>query len=440
MTSLLDQAGQTNASLWSMAADMLDPPMPEGRQRWRDTARPEQLAPLGDWYLWFIKAGRGWGKTRTGAEWLLEQMRRFPGSRWAMVAPTYDDGRDVMVEGESGLQACALPGEVAAWNRSLGHFIMKNGSRADLFSAEKPESVRGPNLRGVWGDEPGTWRYGQKLWDTLEFAIRKGDVQALLTGTPRPTKFVKFLISQADFVTDGSTYDNMANLSDKFRTRVIARHEGTRLGRQELGGEVLEDTPGALWTLAQIEALRKLPPMHKVWRAGKEWMEIDMRRIVVAVDPAVTSEEDSDETGIIVGGIGRDQHGYTLADYSLQASPEKWARRAIDAYYDFKADAIVAEVNNGGDLVETVIRSIDKNVRYKKVNASRGKRVRAEPVASLYEQKRWHHIEPFPELEDQMTTWVQGDPDSPDRMDANVWLATELFQLDKDGPVMLGAA
>jgi phage terminase large subunit-like protein len=232
----------------------------------------------------------------------------------------------------------------------------------------------------------------------------------------------------------------MANLSDKFKTRVIKRHEGTRLGRQELNAEILEDTPGALWTLSQIEDLRRMPPVHRVWRHDKQWEEIDMKRIVVSVDPAVTAEEDSDETGIIVSGLGRDDHGYTLADYSLQASPERWARRAIDAYYDFKADLVVAETNNGGDLVETVIRSIDKNVSYKKVNASRGKRVRAEPVASLYEQRRWHHIEPFPELEDQMTTWVQGDPDSPDRMDALVWGATELFHIDKDGPAFMGAA
>lgn len=428
------------ATLWESVADLLDPPMPEGRQRWRDIARPEQLAPLGDWYLWFIKAGRGWGKTRTGAEWLLEQMRRYPGSRWAMVAPTFDDGRDLMVEGESGLEACALPGEVKTWNRSLGQFFMKNGSRADLFTAEKPEAARGPNLSGVWGDEPATWRYGQKLWDILEFGVRKGDVKIVLTGTPKPSKFVRFLMSVADIVTEGTTYDNLSNLSDKFKTRVIKRHEGTRLGRQELNAEILEDTPGALWTLSQIEELRKMPPVHRVWRHDKQWEEIDMKRIVVSVDPAVTAEADSDETGIIVSGLGRDDHGYTLADYSLQASPEKWARRAIDAYYDFKADLVVAEVNNGGDLVETVIRSIDKNVSYKKVNASRGKRVRAEPVASLYEQRRWHHIEPFPELEDQMTTWVQGDPDSPDRMDALVWGATELFHIDKEGATFLGAA
>lgn len=427
-------------TVYSAAADLLDPPLPEGYKRWRDIARPEQLAPPGDWFLWMIKAGRGWGKTRTGAEWLLEQMLAYPGSRWGMIAPKFDDGRDIMVEGDSGIFNITPPSVLQTWNRSLGHFILKNGSRADLFSAEKPESVRGPNLRGVWGDEPATWRYGKKLWENLEFAIRIGDIRVCITGTPKPTPFVKYLLGLADVLTVGTTYDNLGNLSEKFRTKVVARYEGTRLGRQELNAELLEDVEGALWTSAGIEMQRRRAPTTMVKRDGKSWEEIDLARVVVAVDPSVTESEESDECGIVVCGRGRDGQGYVLDDRSRRASPKGWAAAAVAAYYDFGADRIVAETNNGGDLVETVLRAVDENVSYKKVTASRGKRVRAEPVAALYEKELIHHTDVFPELEDQMTTWVPDSGlESPDRMDALVWGFTELF-IEGDRPQFLGAA
>lgn len=263
-------------------------------------------------------------------------------------------------------------------------------------------------------DEPASWRY-PAAFDMLMFGLRLGsDPRAVVTGTPKPVKLIRDLYAaKTTVVSGGSTFDNAANLAPTFLHTVTAKYEGTRLGRQELHAEILTDTPGALWKRDQIEALRvsQLPPLV---------------RIVVGIDPAVTSDEGSDETGVIVAGLGVDGHGYVLADYSMRASPDRWAREAVNAYYRHSADRVIAEVNNGGDLVEFTLRTVDANVSYKAVHASRGKLTRAEPVAALYEQGRIHHHATFPDLEDQLTTWTQGEK-SPDRMDALVWCFTELM-------------
>jgi phage terminase large subunit-like protein len=385
---------------------------------WPFWARPDQLAPPGTWSTWLILAGRGWGKTRTGAEWLKTRMLERPGSRWAIVAPTYADARDTCVEGESGLLSILPPGTLAKWNRSLGELAFSNGAQAKLFSADEPERLRGPQHHGSWCDELAAWRYPD-AWDQLLFGLRLGErPQTVVTTTPKPTALVRALAKDpTTVVTRGNTFDNARNLSPAALAKLRERYEGTRLGRQELYAEILEDVEGALWSSGQIEALRvrEHPPLQ---------------RIVVAIDPAVTHKPDSDETGIIVAGVarvGRDLHGYVLDDLSDRMSANAWARKAVGAYRTQKADRIVAEVNNGGDLVEVNVRLVDSMVAYSAVHAARGKRTRAEPVAALYEQGRVHHVGGFPKLEDQMTTWDPSMSESPDRLDALVWALSELM-------------
>lgn len=428
-------------SIFTSAADLLDPPTPEGALGWycniegcsgkphggmaHPHARAKQCPPSGYWYLWFIRAGRGFGKTRTGGEWLVSRMRVRPNTFWGLVAPTFDDGRDTMVEGESGLEFVLDRHKIRyKWNRSLGQLILFNGARLDLFSSETPEALRGPNLSGAWGDEPATWKNPIETWDNLTLMTRVGKPQIVLTGTPRPSKFVKHLLSIADHVTVGNSYENESNLSAEWFDKVVRSKEGTRLGRQEIHAEVLQDTEGALWTLEQIDSGRLLVPGY-------------FDRVVVAVDPSASDNSDRDECGIVVGGRKGPQ-AWVYADWSSAGSPEEWGRRAIDAYYEFEADAMVAEGNKGGDIVKALIHTLDRHVHVKMVHATRGKRTRAEPVAALYgdpanpstwEKARAHHAHgvDLSILEDQMTSWVQGDRDSPDRMDASVWLMTELL-------------
>ena len=630
-------------------------------------ARPDQLAPPGDWLVWLIQAGRGWGKTRVGAEWIKARALEQPGTRWAVVAPTFGDARDTCVEGESGLLAVLPDDRVANWNRSMGELFLANGSRIKCFSADEPERLRGPQHHGAWcvaaevpvvtargdvpiadvrpGDfvltrrgwrpvlaarrtkrdaavvtvtteagrtlrctpdhpvladgawcdaetlSPGTtlsacslmdrpptgtgtasagtsttvpagtaaplaspsprpsgltstapsqtattcttstetrptttrptsassndaaiaiatpprtapsrpappsapqrcgrpgsrnsasastaahptnpdrptartagrtaalehdavvsvrpsgwadvydltvadahefyaggvlvhncdelaaWRYPD-AWDQLQFGLRLGDMpRTVVTTTPKPTRLVKALAERTDVhVTRGATFDNAANLSAAALAELRARYEGTRMGRQELYGELLDDVEGALWTHAMIDDHRRPMP--------------ELVRVVTAIDPAVTSGEDSDETGIIVAGIGTDGDGYVVADRSGKFTPDAWARRAVAAHDEHQGDRVVAEVNNGGDLVELTLRAVDPTVPYRKVTASRGKRLRAEPVAALYEQGRIHHVGVLTALEEQMLTWTPESGDSPDRLDALVWALTDLM-------------
>lgn len=360
-------------------------------------------------------AGRGFGKTRLAAEWLAWQAVKQDATRWAVIAPTYGDVRDTCVEGESGLLAILNRYRMLRqWNRSLGELTLKNGSRIKLFSADEPERLRGPQHHGAWCDELAAWRYPE-TWDQLQFGLRLGtDPRVVVTTTPKPTKLIRELTNRADVhVTRGSTFDNAANLAPSALTQLLARYEGTRLGRQELYGEILNDVEGALWSLDLIDSHRKEAPQ--------------LARVVIGVDPAVTSGEGSDETGIIAAGRDTEGHGYVLGDYSVKASPLEWAQRALDAYDTHKADAIVVEVNNGGDMIPTLIKQIRPGTPVKTVRASRGKHTRAEPIAAMYEQGRIHHTQPFTTLEDQLCSWTVDDPKSPDRLDALVWAFTELM-------------
>lgn len=389
------------------------------RQRassWRNIARPNQIAPEGEWRIWLIKAGRGFGKTRSGGEWVLDRVRQ--GSRRiALVGPTAADVRDIMVEGESGILAIAPGHEKPIYEPSKRRLTWPNGAMATCYSAEEPDRLRGPQHSDAWADEIAAWKYLQDTWDMLLFGLRLGkDPRLCVTTTPRPLKILKE-IEQNPFtvVSRGTSYENKGNLAPAFFSQIIAKYEGTRLGRQEIYGETLEDNPGALWTLDRIDELR----LHDA---------PDMQRVVVAIDPSVTSNEDSDETGIVVAGRAVNGQFYVLGDYSLLASPDGWAREAVRAYDSHSADKVVAETNNGGDLVESVLRTANPDIPYKKITASRGKAVRAEPVAALYEQGRVHHVGIFSKLEDQMCEWVPGEVgQSPDRMDALVWGITELM-------------
>ncbi len=343
------------------------------------------------------------------------------GVRVAVVAATAADARDVCVEGESGLLACIPHAYIEGWNRSLGELILVNGSRFKLFSAEEPSRLRGPQHHRAWCDEVAAWQYPE-TWDQLMFGLRLGDdPRVIATTTPRPTALIRGLIARmgADVkITQGRTLDNSANLAKAALDNLLLRYAGTRLGRQELDAELLEDTPGALWRRADIDSTR-IPEAPA------------MLRIVVAIDPAVSTSEGSDETGIVACGKGQDGRWYVLADRSGRYSPDAWAREAVALYRNLNADRIVAEVNNGGDMVENTLRNTDNSVPYKAVHATKGKAVRAEPVAALYEQKRVSHVGSFPILEDQMCLFTT-DYDrakmkySPDRLDAMVWAMTDL--------------
>jgi predicted phage terminase large subunit-like protein len=384
---------------------------------WRSIARPDQLAPPGDWRVWLILAGRGWGKTRTGAEWVIEQVRDKGRKRIALVGATAADTRDVMIEGESGILSCAPDDFRPTFEPSKRRLTFPNGAICTSYSADEPNRLRGPQHDGAWCDEPAAWKYAE-TWDMLMFGLRLGDnPQALATTTPRPIRLIRELIEDSTTaITRGSTYDNRANLAPQFLDQIIKKYEGTRLGRQELAGELLDDVPGALWSRAMIDGLRR--------DAAPE-----LQRVVVAIDPAVTSGEDSDETGIVVAGRGVDGRGYVLADRTCRMTAKGWANRAVQAYEEFEADMIVAEVNNGGDLVREVIQAVNKHVPYKAVHASRGKRVRAEPISALYEKGEVFHVgKGFPDLEDQMCQFTpDGYDGSPDRVDALVWALTEIM-------------
>ena len=382
---------------------------------WPFWARDAQLPPPGDWLTWLVMAGRGFGKTRTGGEWARDAIESGKYGRMAFVAPTAGDVRDVMVEGESGLLAICPPWNMPKYEPSKRRLTWPNGAIATLYSAEEPDRLRGPQHDGAWADELAAWRY-PAAWDMLMFGLRLGsDPRVCVTTTPRPTKIIKELMaSQQTVVTGGSTYDNRANLAQAFFHNVVSKYEGTRLGRQEIWAQVLSDVPGALWTYDLLEENRR------------PHVENQIMRCIVAIDPAATATEESSETGIIVAGLSTNGQGYVLADLSLRASPNEWATRAVRAYEEWGADRIVAEVNNGGDMVEATIRTVAPNISYKGVHASRGKLTRAEPIAALYEQHKIHHVGSFPVLEDQLCTWVPGE-DSPDHLDALVWAFTELM-------------
>jgi phage terminase large subunit-like protein len=377
-------------------------------------ARANQLPPAGEWVYWVILAGRGFGKTRTGAETVRLWAKDY--RMINLIGATADDARDIMIEGESGILAICPAAERPVYKKSDRKLVWPTGATSLIFTADEPDRLRGKQSDKLWADELCAWRYVSESWDQAMLGLRLGaNPQAIITTTPRPIKQLKEILKdKGTVVTRGSTYDNRRNLAPSFFSKITSRFEGTRLGRQELFAEVLEDIEGALWTYAMLDQYRvnTVP---------------ELRRTIVAVDPAVSANKDSDETGIIGGAQGIDDHKYILADASGIYSPLEWAQKAIHLYMVLGADAIVAEVNQGGDLVEANLRAAGFTGRVIKVHASKGKVARAEPVVGLYEQGKVHHVGNLAGLESQMTTWSPKDDDSPDRVDALVWLNTELM-------------
>ena len=386
---------------------------------WATIARAEQLPPDGEWLTWMFLAGRGAGKTRAAAEWIIERAKT-PNLRLALVGRTPADVRDVMVEGESGIMVCGR-GMNIQYEPSKRKLTFPNGTIAMTYSAEVASQLRGPQHHYAWADEASSWTDAPKgdsldtAWNNLMLGLRLGTApQVMVTTTPKPNRLTKDILGRkSTTITRGSTYDNLDNLATSFRQQVLDSYEGTRLGRQELLGELLEDVEGALWTNQMLESalVEEVPTMQ---------------RIVVAVDPSGGDGEGNDEQGIVVAGKGIDGFYYVLADRSCKLTPQGWASRAVGAYNEFSADKLVAEKNFGGDMVKAVIAQIDKNISFKMVTASRGKVQRAEPIAALYEQGKVRHVYGLQDLEAQMTGWTPEDGTSPDRMDALVWAMTEL--------------
>lgn len=374
----------------------------------------QQATNLTDWTYWLLNAGRGFGKTRTGAEWVRTKIRTT--NRVSLIAPTAHDIRAVMVEGPSGILAVCPPGERPLYEPSLLRLTWPNGNVSELFSADEPERLRGPAHGGIWADELASWRYPD-AWDQAQFGLRLGDrPQACITSTPKNVPVFKAILADpGTIVSRGTTRANAHNLAASFLDKIVGRYVGTRLGRQELDAELLDDNPGALWKRHVIDALRvKQCP--------------ELRRVVVAIDPMGSTKSETAECGIVAAGLGVDGHAYVLDDESIHAKPDEWGDTAVKLYRHRQADRLVAETNFGGDMVEAVIRTVDLNVAYRAVTASRGKQIRAEPVAALYEQGRVHHVGFFAKLEDELCDW---DPatakTSPNRLDAMVWCLTDLM-------------
>jgi len=388
---------------------------------WHRTARNEQITPHGDWDLWVILAGRGWGKTRTGAEDIAFYALSNPQTISAVVTPTFGDIRRVAFGGVSGLMSiipkeCLMKGRGQGYNSSSAEIRLYNGSKIMGFSATEPDRLRGPQFHRAWCDELASWQYAD-TFDQLMFGLRLGDKpQCVITTTPKPNPLIMNVLNRKNIViTRGSTFDNAENLAPSALKMLKERYENTRLGRQELYAEILDEVEGALWQPKTIEKTRV-----------KEIDPKELQRTIVAIDPAVTNNEGSDETGIIVCAKGFDNRYYILEDLSARMSADTWANVAINAFYKHNCDRIVAETNNGGDLVEKLLRSIDTTVPYKKVSASKGKLVRAEPISALYEQEKVSHVGVFSKLEDQLCSFTLDSKKSPDRLDALVWGLTEL--------------
>lgn len=421
MASLL----ASSTDLQEILAGLTDAQVSELLEDWRFWARPEQIAPDGDWLTWVINAGRGFGKTRAGSEWVREQVNAGR-QRIALIGETYKDLVEVMVYGDSGIASVfpdhQKPKIVANPNVQI---TFHTGAVALGYNATQPDQLRGPQFDAAWCDELAKWKKARETWDMLQFGLRLGErPQVLVTTTPRPIPTLREIKARkTTVVTTGSTFDNAANLASSFIEEIRDRYEGTRLGRQELFAEDLDDLPGALWTRVMFDD-------HRVKAAP------EMKRIVVAVDPSGTAgdSDDGDSIGIVVAGKGVDGRAYVLADRTCKLSPDGWGRRVVAAYNEFDADRIVAERNFGGAMVQHVIRTIDSKASYKEVTASRGKVMRAEPIAALYEQGKVSHLGGLEALEDQCCLI---GPDgyigegSPDRVDALVWALSELMLGDQ---------
>ena len=393
---------------------------------WTFWAHPNQLAPPGDWDTWLFNAGRGAGKTRAGSEWVRDKVKAGA-RRIGLIAPTTADVRKVMVEGDSGILEVCLASDCDVNNIPIGlpnyepsnrQITWENGAIATTYSAEEPGRLRGPQHDLLWCDELTTWNRMRETWDMAMFGLRAGArPQVMVTTTPKPLSLLREIIADPmTVVSYGTTLDNAANLAPAFLKRILARYHGTRLGRQEIYAELLGEAEGALWSRDMIDAAHHRGELP------------EMKRVVVAIDPATTSKDESDETGIIAAGLGADDIGYVFRDVSGRYSPGAWAKKTVDLFKELEADKIVAEVNQGGEMVRHTIQTEWKAAPVKMVHASRGKATRAEPVAALYEQGRVKHVGPLMELEDQLVNWEPlSGMASPDRLDALVWAMTELM-------------
>ncbi len=435
--------------LWAKAREMAKETARAGgtEHAWRtvNSHRYQRWPATDDWTVFLLLGGRGAGKTRAGAEWVRDFVGERSDARIALVSETYADGREVMIDGQSGLAHIGDPSKRPVYEPSRRRLVWPTGSVGYVFSSEDPDGIRGFQFDAAWSDELCKWKHAEETWSNLQLALRLGErPRQMVTTTPRPTALLKRIIAARGTVTRrATTYDNAANLSRAFLDEIAAAYEGTALGRQELLGELVEDVAGALWTHGMIELARISVP---------QGFPSSLDRIVVAVDPPVSAGDDADECGIVVAGVlnGEKVAGsgskvakadfqpatsnleprtaFVLADRSAHGlSPRQWAARAVAAYHEFKADRIVVETNQGGDMVREIVRQIDAGVAVREVRATRGKRLRAEPVAALYEQGRVRHVAHFPKLEDQMTTFTGEGSKSPDRLDALVWALTDLM-------------
>ena len=412
-----------------------------GKSPWWFVGRPEQLTPIGNWVIWLIMAGRGWGKSRTGAETLVQWILTNPltddgaPTEWAVIAETFSDCRKICIEGPSGilrvLRGMGLEeGVHFTYNRSQWQIVFSSGQILHMLGADNADVGRGLNLSGLWADEIGKWRYALATWSEGLFpALRIGKYpKAIVTTTPKPGhELLKSWLKRENgsvFITRGSIDDNKDNLSPAQLAEMHEMYDGTRIGRQELLGEFLEDVPGALW---RLDAIHVRAPL-------------ETKRIIIAVDPAVTNTADSDETGIVVACKFTDNSLGVLGDHSCRDSIHGWATRVNACFEQYKADLIVYEANQGGDAIAEVLRSVNPYLPLKAVHAKVGKRLRAEPIAALYEQGKVFHAEHFDKLEDQMLTWSGDDPKSPDRLDALVHALTELADIGASSRFLLELA
>lgn len=385
---------------------------------WEFWARPNQLEPPMPWNTWAVFSGRGFGKTRVGAEAVIKRARYGPFFPIALVGQTKADVRDTMVElFESSIMKVSPPYFMPKLESSKRRVTWPNGMRAIMYSGDEPDQLRGPQHGFGWLDELSKFQWPLSTWQNFSLGLRLGPTpQAIITTTPRPIPVIKHLVDDPGVVkTYGSTYENASNLPQTFLDTILKRYEGTRLGAQELHGKLLGDVEGALWSREGLEKCRvfKLP---------------DITRVVVSIDPSVggAMEGGTAETGIVAAGLGSDNHAYVLQDATVPTNkPEAWAQQAVATYHRYGADALVAEVNQGGEMVRYTIHTVDPTIPVTMVHASRNKQTRAEPVSSLYSQVRVHHLGMFPDLEDELCSWVPGET-SPDRLDALVWAITEL--------------
>ncbi len=386
---------------------------------WFLAARREQMPPLWNWFIWVVMAGRGWGKNWTGSHWLINEHTQQRAKNSAIIAATASDLRRYCLEGPSGILSLAPDWFRPDYQASKSKLVWPDGAETLLFTSEKPDRLRGPNLDKVWCDELAAWRYLDETWHMLQLCLRFGSApQCVVTTTPRPKVVLRDLLKRDKLdvaITRGSTYDNVANLPKRFVDEIINQYKGTRLERQEIYGELLDEFEGALWSYRLLDECRV--DEHPI-----------LSRVGVGVDPAISSNEGSDLTGIVSGGTGENGHAYVLGEHSLRGSPQEWAQKVISVYQATQADFIVAEKNQGGEMVEATIKTVDPNVNVILVHASRAKVTRAEPISALYEQHKIHHVGTFSQLEDEMCLFLPGETKkSPDRTDALVWLMTELF-------------